>query len=111
MKKLGLITFSLLFVASVAQADSASITFQASATPTNNPNGNGTISWGWTPNGSPTAVKFAGKSCNWVSSNTGAGGGSGCNYSITVAPDGSLINPGSNSNGCTTPTQMVAACQ
>jgi hypothetical protein len=110
MKKLGLITFSLLFVASVAQADSVSITVQASATPSNNPNGSGTVSWGWTPTGSPTAVKFAGKTCNWVSSTTGAGT-AGCNYSITVAPDGSLSNPGSNSSGCTPPAQMIAACQ
>lgn len=110
MKRL-LISLAALTLTTVASADTVNITSQTNfITPSGSPSA--TTSMAFTPS-APIVFKVAGKTCRWVSSSSpwGSGGGAGCNYSITVDPDGNLTDATSNGNGCTASGQpMVSAC-
>lgn len=110
MKQL-LIALAALSLTAVAWADTVNVTSQTQfITPSGSPSA--TTSMAFTPR-APIVFRVAGKTCHWASSSSpyGAGGGAGCNYSITVDPDGNLTDATSNGNGCTASGQpMVSAC-
>lgn len=110
MKKT-LITVASLFLSFTAYADTVNITTEAAFSgPTSSQSSK--IAYAFTPTTSPIVFNVAGKTCSWVSS-TQAIGPQGCNYSITISPNGTLTNP-SNANStssCTQASAMVAACK
>lgn len=112
MKKTMFVVASLVLSAA-AYADTVNITTQADFIAPSNPGASATINYAFTPS-APISFKVAGKTCNWVSSSSpyGSGGGAGCNYTITVDPNGMLTNATSNGNGCTASGQpMIDACK
>ena len=103
---------SALFLSATAYADTVNITTQASfITPSGSPTSQ--ISMAFKPS-APISFKVVGKTCNWVSSSSpyGSGGGAGCNYNITIDPNGALTNATSNGAGCTASGEpMISACK
>jgi hypothetical protein len=111
MKKV--LLFVSLFVSMAANADTVNITTVADFIAPSVPAATSIISQAFTPT-APISFKVAGKTCNWISSSSpyGSGAGAGCNYSISVLPNGTLGNATSNGNGCTQSGQpMIAACK
>ena len=109
-KSLTIAAFVFLAVSTVALADSLTVTTQLLTT---SPPGFATIStstsFGFK---GPATITFsiAGKTCNLL----GSGGGgvpAGCNYTVTVAPDGSISGKSGDNKGCTPSSQIAASCK
>lgn len=112
MKKIMLLA-AALSLSAIAQADTVNINVQSDFITPSKPGASGKISMAFTPS-APISFKVAGKTCTWVSSSSpyGSGGGAGCNYNLTVTPEGTLANATSNGNGCTASGKaMIAACK
>lgn len=112
MKKMMLIAVALVMSAA-AYADTVNISVQADFIKPSKPGASSKISMAFTPS-APISFKVAGKTCTWISSSSpyGSGGGAGCNYNITVNPDGMLADATSNGNGCTASGKaMISACK
>lgn len=111
MKKL-LVSGILAAASFTVNADNVKIIVQSDYTGKPRSSQPAEINYAFTP-ASKVKFRVAGFSCTWNSSSTpfGSGGGSGCNYSITVTPFGLLSNPTSNADGCTPADEMVAACR
>ncbi|HEV8580497.1 MAG TPA: hypothetical protein VGX68_15630 [Thermoanaerobaculia bacterium] len=108
-KALMIAVLAVLCISSVALADSVSITSQASFS---SPSGSITSTGNFQFKG-PQTITFtvAGKTCNL----NGSGRGSvpeGCNYAITVAPNGSISGTLTAGNSvCTQSSQIAASCK
>jgi hypothetical protein len=112
MKMIMIAIFASLIFASFAIADTVSVTTQVNFSAPSHATSS-TATYAFTPS-APISFKVAGKTCTWVSSSSpyGAGGGAGCNYSITVDPSGNLINATSNEHGCTASgAAMINLCK
>lgn len=107
------ISITGLLASGLASADTVSLTTVTEITVGSHNtsiSSNGGVGFG--PPGPTITFKLGSKTCNFISSYYGAGYGSGCNYALTYnASTGALSNPWSNGNGCTPPSQMIAACQ
>lgn len=110
-KSLTIAAFVLLAVSTVALADSLTITSQTSIA---SPGGLGTVS-STTSIGfkGPATITFtvAGKTCNLLGSGGGTPVPAGCNYTIVVAPNGSISGSSGNNTGCTPSNQVAASCK
>lgn len=110
-KSLTIAAFVFLAVSTVALADGITVTSQTSIA---SPSGPGIIS-------STTSVGFkgpakitftvAGKTCNLLGSGGGTSVPEGCNYTIIVAPNGSISGTSGNNKGCTPSNQVAASCK
>ena len=106
-----LVFLAALFLSVAVRADCVVITNKANFTSPAGPTAPGTITNCFNPV-APIAFAVAGKSCTWVSSQNGAGGGAGCNYNLTVDASGNLNGATSNGDGCTASGQaMISACK
>ena len=109
-KSLTIAAFVFLAVSTVALADSLTVTSELLTT---SPPGFATIStttkFGFK---GPNTITFtiAGKTCNLQGSGSSNASG-GCNYSITVAPNGSISGSSGNNQGCTPSSQVAASCK
>ena len=110
-KSLTIAAFVFLAVSTVALADSLTVTSQVLTT---NPPGFATIStstsFGFK---GPATITFtiAGKTCNLLGSGGNTGVPGGCNYTVTVAPDGSISGKSGDNQGCTPSSQIAASCK
>lgn len=108
-KALLIVALAVLCASSAALADTVSITSQASFS---SPSGSVTSTNSFAFKG-PTTITFtvAGKTCNL----NGSARGSvpmGCNYAITVAPNGSISGTLTDGNSvCTQSSQIAASCK
>jgi hypothetical protein len=112
MKNIMFVIFALLIFSSVTFADTVSITTEVKFTSPSHTTSS-TSTYAFTPS-APISFKVADKTCTWISSSSpwGSGGGSGCNYSITVDSTGNLTDAKSNGHGCTeSGSQMIKACK
>lgn len=98
------------FAAGAAHADTVVITSHASiGAPTQNPAAN--MTWAANPTTPNLTVQVAGKTCSLVSS-AQAIGSTGCNYSLNVAPDGTITGALTAGNpGCTPTAQIASSCK
>jgi hypothetical protein len=111
MKKPLLLTaLGVLLVSGAALADSVTITSQASFS---SPSGGSIQSTGNYQFKGPKMITFivAGKTCNLIGSASGPVQ-QGCNYAITVAPDGSISGKLTAGNSvCTQSGQIASSCK
>ncbi len=108
-KALMIVALAVLCASSVVLADAVSITSQASfSSPSGSVNSTNSFSFQ-----GPDTITFtvAGKTCNL----NGSGLGSvptGCNYAITVAPNGSISGTlTAGNNFCTQSNQIASSCK
>ena len=110
-KSLTIAAFVFFAVSTVALADGIKVTSQTSIA---SPTGLGTISStaeiGFK---GPAKIIFtvAGKTCTLLGSGGGSSVPEGCNYTITVAPNGSISGTSGNNRGCTPSDQVAASCK
>lgn len=108
-KALFIVPLALLLLSTVALADAVSVTSQ---TTFSSPSGPTIQSADWVGFQGPQIITFtvAGKTCNL----NGSGLGSvptGCNYAITVAPDGSISGVLTAGNSvCTQSSDIASSC-
>jgi hypothetical protein len=109
-KTLMIMTLTSLMAAAAALADSVSVTSQTSFS---NPSGgsiSSTNSYGFKGTATITFT-VAGKTCNLKGSASGPVP-TGCNYAITVAPNGSISGSLTSGNSvCTQTNQIASSCK
>lgn len=109
-RTLTIIALAFLFVSAAAFADTVSVTSQTSFSSPSGGNITSTNSYAFQ---GPQTITFtvAGKTCNL----NGSARGSvpmGCNYAITVAPNGSITGSLTAGNSvCTQSNQVAASCK
>lgn len=108
-KSLMIAAFVFLAVSTVALADSLTVTSQLLTTSPDVPTISTSTNFAFK---GPNTITFtiAGKTCNLK----GSGGGgvpAGCNYTITVAPNGSISGTSGDNQGCTPSSQIAASCK
>lgn len=109
-RTLALIALAFLFVSAAAFADTVSVTSQTSFA---SPGGQSISSTNSAAFKGPQTITFtvAGKTCNLNGSARGSVP-TGCNYSIIVAPDGSISGTLTSGNSvCTQSSQIAASCK
>jgi hypothetical protein len=109
-KALIILSLSFLFVSAAALADAVSVTSQ---TAFSSPAGPTIQSADWVGFQGPWTITFtvAGKTCNLNGSARGSVP-TGCNYALTVAPDGSISGVLTAGNSvCTQSADIAASCQ
>lgn len=111
--KTGLIGAALTlaaFAAGAAHADTVSITSHANVgTPLQMISA--PMSWAHNPTTPNLTVNVAGKTCTLVSS-LQSGSQNGCNYALTVGPDGTITGALVAGNGsCTQTPQVASSCK
>jgi hypothetical protein len=109
-KSLPIVAIFTLFVAAAAMADTVSVTSQSSFSNPGGGNIQSTNSFAFQGTQTITFM-VAGKTCNL----NGSARGSvpmGCNYAITVAPNGSISGSLTAGNSvCTQSAQIASSCQ
>lgn len=108
-KTLAIVAISTLFASTAALADTVSVTSQTSfSDPKGSINSTGPFAFKGTRT---ITFTVAGKTCNL----NGSARGSvpmGCNYAITVEPDGSITGKLTAGNGvCTQTSQIASSCK
>ncbi|MGH7484439.1 MAG: hypothetical protein ACREMY_02400 [bacterium] len=104
-----IVVLAVLCVSSATWADAVSITSQTSFS---NPSGSATSTGLFSFSG-PVTITFtvSGKTCNLNGSGSGSVPG-GCNYAITVAPNGSISGTLTAGNSvCTQSNQISSSCK
>lgn len=113
-KSLRMICVAGMLVGGLAVADTVNLTTVTVVKTSSSQNLSSSASLGFNPGSSKISFQLGSKTCTFNSSGNpfGAGGGAGCNYSLTYnVSTGEISNPQSNGNGCTAANQMVAACK
>jgi hypothetical protein len=109
-KTLTIAAFVFLAVSTVALADNLTVTSQTSIVSPGIGTISSTTSKGF--KGSATITfTIAGKTCNLRGSGGGTGVPKGCNYTIIVAPNGSISGSSGDNQGCTPSNQVAASCK
>ena len=109
-KTLMIIALAVLFVSSAALADTVAITSQTSFSDPSGGNIQSTNSYAFTGTQTITFT-VAGKTCNLKGSASGPVP-TGCNYTITVSPNGSISGVLTAGNSvCTQSSQIAASCK
>lgn len=97
-------------ISSAAFADTVELFVWSTTGAPNAMQNSGTV-WADNPTSDMLTVKFAGKTCNLVSSKK-AGGSGGCNYTIEMKPDGSIGGQLRYGNAqCTQSAEVASSCK
>jgi hypothetical protein len=108
VKRLAVVSFAVSLVATAAMADTVTVISQTSFSEPNNQTikSEGNLPFKGTKN---IIFQVAGKTCKLTGSASGPSPG-GCNYTITVSPDGKISGTSGNNGICTPSNEIAKNC-